>query len=101
MWVQSTCDMHVCAWQVNVEFLVMDRRTFVTDERHALKALFGENGSNSASYKVAVATLCSRLAGVFASLKVRSPAQGCNLCPLHLCRDPGVWTHSHLICGLF
>ncbi|BDA46397.1 probable protein transport Sec1a [Coccomyxa sp. Obi] len=55
--------------EVNVEFLVMDRRTFVTDERHALKALFGENGSNSASYKVAVATLCSRLAGVFASLK--------------------------------
>jgi len=56
--------------QVNVEFLVMDRRTFVTDERHALKALFGENSSNSASYKVAVATLCGRLAGVFASLKV-------------------------------
>lgn len=57
-------------WQVNLEFLVMDRRTFVTDERNALRVLFGENGSNSASYKVAVATLCSRLAGVFASLKV-------------------------------
>ncbi|KAK9906798.1 hypothetical protein WJX75_008240 [Coccomyxa subellipsoidea] len=55
--------------EVNLEFLVMDRRTFVTDERNALRALFGENGSNSASYKVAVATLCSRLAGIFASLK--------------------------------
>lgn len=69
-------------WQVNLEFLVMDRRTFVTDERNALRALFGENGSNSASYKVAVATLCSRLAGVFASLKV-SFSLPCTL-PQHL-----------------
>ena len=56
--------------QVNLEFLVRDRRTFVTGEAHALKALFGENSSGSASYKLAVATVCSRLAGVFASLKV-------------------------------
>lgn len=56
--------------QVNLEFLVRDRRTFVTGETHALKALFGENSSGSASYKLAVATVCSRLSGVFASLKV-------------------------------
>ena len=56
--------------QVNLEFLVRDRRTFVTGEAHALKALFGENSSGSASYKLAVATVCSRLSGVFASLKV-------------------------------
>ncbi|CAK0753523.1 hypothetical protein CVIRNUC_002227 [Coccomyxa viridis] len=55
--------------EVNLEFLVRDRRTFVTGETHALKALFGENSSGSASYKLAVATVCSRLAGVFASLK--------------------------------
>lgn len=42
----------------------------MTGETHALKALFGENSSGSASYKLAVATVCSRLAGVFASLKV-------------------------------
>ena len=88
------------AWQVNVEFLVMDRRTFVTDERHALKALFGENGSNSASYKVAVSTLCSRLAGVFASLKVSFPAQCHNQCPMHD-HSHGVRTYSHLIWRLF
>ena len=43
----------------------------MTGETHALKALFGENSSGSASYKLAVATVCSRLSGVFASLKVR------------------------------
>ena len=77
--------------QVNLEFLVRDRRTFVTGETHALKALFGENSSGSASYKLAVATVCSRLAGVFASLKVRgeerSPAaQGSHMeCAQHHC----------------
>ena len=58
--------------QVNLEFLVRDSRTFVTGEAHALKALFGENSSGSASYKLAVATVCSRLSGIFASLKVSS-----------------------------
>ena len=47
----------------------------MTGETHALKALFGENSSGSASYKLAVATVCSRLAGVFASLKVREEEQ--------------------------
>ena len=48
----------------------------MTGEAHALKALFGENSSGSASYKLAVATVCSRLSGVFASLKVASLSPG-------------------------
>jgi len=48
----------------------MDRRTFITGEPHALRVLFGENSSGSASYKVAIASLCNRLTGVFVSLKV-------------------------------
>ena len=48
----------------------------MTGEAHALKALFGENSSGSASYKLAVATICSRLSGVFASLKVCSLPEG-------------------------
>lgn len=60
-------DGHV---QVNLEFLAIDRRTFVTGEQDALKTLFASS-SNSASYKLAVSILCSRLAAVFASLKAR------------------------------
>ena len=55
----------------------------MTGEAHALKALFGENSSGSASYKLAVATVCSRLSGVFASLKVSSSSWSVPpLCPL-------------------
>ncbi len=57
----------------------------MTGEAHALKALFGENSSGSASYKLAVATVCSRLSGVFASLKVRGSSRGAPcLCVLYL-----------------
>ena len=83
--------------QVNLEFLVRDRRTFVTGEAHALKALFGENSSGSASYKLAVATVCSRLSGVFASLKVSGTRRAnfplfCQSCwALRLCADVAVF----------
>ena len=56
--------------QVNLEIMAVDRRSFVTGEQGALRALFGEGGSASASYRVAVASICARLAGLFASLKV-------------------------------
>jgi hypothetical protein len=56
---------------VNLELQTVDRRTFVTGEAHALRCLFGQQGSGSAAYRVAVGSICTRLAGLFASLKVQ------------------------------
>ena len=83
------------AAQVNLEFMTVDRRSFVTGEAHALRALFGEGGSGSASYRVAVASICARLAGLFASLKVRAPLHTrCAMTHVHTHAGGAVQLHA-------
>lgn len=50
--------------------LTMDKRTFSTDEANSLQILFGENSEGSAQYRAEISLMASRLATVFASLKV-------------------------------
>ena len=66
------CSALICSLnaQVNVELLTIDKRTFTTDEGLSLQTLFGENSEGSAQYRAEVSTIASRLATVFASLKV-------------------------------
>lgn len=56
--------------QVNVEILVLDKRSFVTDEERALQALFGDANDTSAVYRNELSTMAGRLASAFAALKV-------------------------------
>ena len=56
--------------QVNIELLTIDKRSFTTDEGNSLLTLFGENSEGSAQYRAEVSLIASRLATVFASLKV-------------------------------
>ena len=58
------------AAQVNVELLTIDKRSFTTDEGSSLLTLFGESSEGSAQYRAEVSLIASRLATVFASLKV-------------------------------
>lgn len=58
------------AVQVNIELLTIDKRSFTTDEGNSLLTLFGENSEGSAQYRAEVSLIASRLATVFASLKV-------------------------------
>ena len=60
-----------CCAQVNLEFLVIDKRTFLTDKEHALQMLFGEANESQALFNSEIATISDRLATAFASLKVR------------------------------
>ena len=60
-----------CYAQVNLEFLVIDKRTFLTDKEHALQMLFGEANESQALFNSEIATISDRLATAFASLKVR------------------------------
>ena len=81
----NCCTLNSAMWhvsisfymQVNLEFQVRDERTYVTGEEDILQALLREKSSESPSYKLAVATLSSRLSGVFASLKVVRASWGC------------------------
>lgn len=81
----------VFAVQVNIELLTIDKRSFTTDEGHSLLTLFGENSEGSAQYRAEVTLIASRLATVFASLKVLTAQHVCNngeghpswlICPL-------------------
>ena len=56
--------------QVNVEILVLDKRSFITDEERALQALFGDANDMSAPYRSELATMGARLASAFAAIKV-------------------------------
>lgn len=56
--------------KVNVELLTIDKRTFTTDESNSLTTLFGESSEGSAQYRSEITTIATRLATVFASLKV-------------------------------
>ena len=55
--------------QVNLEFLVVDKRTFVTDEERALQTLFGDTPDGTMRTRHETALMADRLATVFASLK--------------------------------
>jgi hypothetical protein len=61
----------VLVMQVNLEFLTVDRRTFVTDEDKSLQVLFGDSGDAASATQVEVQTIARRLVTLFASLKVR------------------------------
>lgn len=55
---------------MNVELLTIDKRTFTTDEANSMTTLFGESSEGSAQYRSEITTMATRLATVFASLKV-------------------------------
>jgi hypothetical protein len=60
----------VLVLQVNLEFLTVDRRTFVTDEDKSLQVLFGDSGDAASATQGEVQTIARRLVTLFASLKV-------------------------------
>jgi hypothetical protein len=60
------------AVQVNLEFLTVDRRTFVTEEEKSLQVLFGEGAEASPAIQDEVQLISRRLVTLFASLKVCS-----------------------------
>lgn len=55
--------------EVNVEILVCDKRSFITDEERALSALFGDANDASVPYRSELATMAGRLASAFAAMK--------------------------------
>jgi hypothetical protein len=67
------------AWgcQVNLEFLAVDRRVFVTDQERALEHLFGDgavdDGGNSV-YKQEISVIAQRLVTFLASVKASGAA---------------------------
>ena len=56
--------------QVNVEYLQLDSRSFVTGEDRALALLFGAASDENIEARVAVKRIAQRLATLFATLKV-------------------------------
>jgi len=56
-----------------MEFLVVDKRTFLTDKERALQMLFGEANDIQESFNSEIVAISDRIATAFASLKV--PAQ--------------------------
>ncbi len=62
--------------QVNLEYLQLDSRSFVTGEDRALALLFGAASDESVEARVAVKRIAQRLATLFATLKVQGQGQG-------------------------
>lgn len=60
----------MCFLQVNLEFLVADKRTFLTDKEHALQTLFGEANEVQENFNTEIISISDRVATAFASLKV-------------------------------
>ena len=56
--------------QVNLEYLQLDSRSFVTGEDRALSLLFGAASDESVEARVTVKHIAQRLATLFATLKV-------------------------------
>ena len=56
--------------QVNLEYLQLDSRSFVTGEDRALSLLFGASSDESVEARVTVKRIAQRLATLFATLKV-------------------------------
>jgi hypothetical protein len=55
--------------EVNLEYLLVDSRTFCTNEEGALKTFFGASVDSSTSYRVEIEVMTARLATVFATLR--------------------------------
>lgn len=55
--------------QVNLEYLLVDSRTFVTAEAGALRTFFGAAVDSSTSYRSEIEVMTARLATVFATLR--------------------------------
>lgn len=55
--------------EVGLEYLLVDSRTFVTNEEGALRTFFGATVDSSTSYRVEIEVLTARLATVFATLR--------------------------------
>lgn len=59
-----------CLKEVNLEYLVVDRRTFTTHAEDALQTFFGASVDSTSSYRQEIDILSTRLASVFITLKV-------------------------------
>ena len=55
---------------MNLEYLQLDSRSFVTGEDRALSLLFGASSDESVEARVTVKRIAQRLATLFATLKV-------------------------------
>ena len=62
---------HPAQLQVNLEFLVADKRTFLTDKEQALQTLFGEANDVQETFNAEIVSIADRVATAFASLKVQ------------------------------
>jgi len=60
---------------VNLEYLQLDSRSFVTGEDRALSLLFGASSDESVEARVTVKRIAQRLATLFATLKVTGRTQ--------------------------
>ncbi|XP_058086244.1 SNARE-interacting protein KEULE-like isoform X5 [Magnolia sinica] len=56
--------------EMNLEYFSIDSQGFVTDNDTALEELFGEKGENSRTYDACLNMMATRIATVFASLKI-------------------------------
>lgn len=56
-----------------MEFLVADKRTFLTDKERALQTLFGEANDIQETFNSEIVSIADRVATAFASLKVKTP----------------------------
>ena len=56
--------------QVNVEMLLLDKRSFLTDQDRAMQSLFGDAHDASATYRTELGVMAGRLASAFAAMKV-------------------------------
>lgn len=54
---------------MNLEYLLVDSRTFVTAEEGALRTFFGAAVDSSTSYRAEIEVMTARLASVFATLR--------------------------------
>lgn len=62
---------HAAFWdQVNMEYLQVDSRSFVTDDVDALAVLYGRNSDEGTEPRIAIKRIAQRLSTVFATLKV-------------------------------
>ncbi|PSC68723.1 SM Sec1-family [Micractinium conductrix] len=55
--------------EVNLEYLLVDSRTFITAEDNALRTFFGASVDSSGSYRMEIEVMTARLATVFATLR--------------------------------
>ncbi|KAJ0112352.1 hypothetical protein Patl1_00268 [Pistacia atlantica] len=56
--------------EMNLEYFPIDSQAFITDQDRALEDLYGQNAENSRKFETCLNTMATRIATVFASLKV-------------------------------